>query len=157
MLHMTAFYLGGEELLAPDARRALELEGTKWPVRPLHLVYAAGALLVATLEVTADGLPTEPDCIPHVTLLTRRPFGPVDANDALDAALSAGLLDGLFGSTNREQGEILVLPQASVGCTYLDLYVQRLAASSPEHQEGCSAADAGGPLMPARLESFWNH
>lgn len=155
-LHMTAFYLGGHlgppgSLLPIGTRRALELEGTEWPVRPTHLIYAEGALLVAALEVAADGLPSDTGSgsPPHATLLTRPPFAPALAGEVLVAARASGLL-----APTLEPGTLCATMHVDVGGTQLSLYTARLPfRPAPSSAQGEAAL--GPPLLDGRLESFW--
>jgi len=172
-LHMTAFFLGGNSMAASlpqGARRALELEGSRWQVLPTHIVYAEDALLVAALEVVTGGFPQEPGCLPHVTLLCRRPFSPSHARQALEAAAAAGLL-GQRPPPQVAMGasELQLLPRAPLGGSSLDVYAWRLPEPAPRHSptvggaassaEGLGAAAGGfrSALLEARLESFWEH
>lgn len=158
-LHMTAFYLGGHSgppgsLLPIGTRRALELEGTEWPVRPSHLVYAEGALLVAALEVAADGLPLDagnpPDSNPpHATLLTQPPFAPALAGEVLVAARVSGLL-----APTHEPGTVCAMMRVEVGGTKLNLYAARLPLE-PDPLPPHGRATLGTALLDGRLESFW--
>lgn len=127
VLHMTTWYLGGEPAssLPAEARNALSLEGSTWPLRPTHLLYAHGAMLVAALEVTRSGLPLEPGCWPHATLLTRLPFLPSNARELLDKASADGLFDAsrVSGGSSASQ-PILALPRVRLAGNWVDLYVQ---------------------------------
>lgn len=142
-LHMTTFYFGGGPAagLLAGAVGALELEGSRWHVRPTHLLCAEGALLVAAVEVLDATLPMEPGCLPHVTLLVCHPFMPGDARGLVAHAAAAGLLEPDAGA--GEEATLLAVPQVPVGGSIRDLYVQRLLPGV-------------APLLQGRLESFWH-
>eukprot|EP00927_Polykrikos_kofoidii_P023950 TRINITY_DN2187_c0_g2_i1.p1 TRINITY_DN2187_c0_g2~~TRINITY_DN2187_c0_g2_i1.p1 ORF type:complete len:967 (-),score=154.45 TRINITY_DN2187_c0_g2_i1:37-2937(-) len=157
VLHMTTFYFGAgmPASFSPAASRALELEGSRWPVRVTHLLYADGALLVAALEVAGSGMPMEASCLPHATLLFRPPFVPGHARAVMERALAAGLLD----SPRGDGAAIQLLPRAQLDGASVDIYVQRLQAPRRDNtsESAVGAAAESVAVLEGRLTSFWEH
>lgn len=144
VLHMTTFYLGDgarRACLVEQARRAMEFVDSEWRVRCTHVVYALDGLLVVVLELLDDGLLMEASTIPHVTLLTRRPFAPRHAHEALTRVRDAGLL------VNPGGADIVKLSSAEVAGSIVDLHVCGILGD----------LDRFSASLTAHLECFWRH
>lgn len=131
-LHMTTFY--GHSALGRGGvpEEALAMQGSTWQVFVESLVYAADAVLLATLRVGEGAfgpLPMESDALPHVTLLTRWPFRPRHARDLLASVSTARLLGYTAGRS--DDGKIMVCPGFEFGGHVADVYILNIGACCP--------------------------
>ncbi|CAE7778653.1 unnamed protein product [Symbiodinium sp. CCMP2592] len=143
-LHMTTFFLGGsravlEALRCHGVEAALHIQGSSWRVRGRHLVYAEDALLTMSLHMESDGLPMDPDCVPHVTLLFKPPFTPAHANEVLRTAWHLGLTSTASTCGSNEPA-VLAAPAADIAGGTRALYAWQVPATAS---------------FQACLESFW--
>lgn len=130
-----------EALRCHGVEAALHKQGSIWRVRGGHFVYAEDALLTMSLNMESEGLPMDPDCVPHVTLLFKSPFTPAHANEVLHTARRLGLTSRVSsGTSGSNESAVLAAPAADIAGGTRALYAWHVPATAS---------------FEACLESFW--